>query len=121
MTPGASRAASREGPAGPVSAADERQESHPLAMLTAEEIEIAVDVVRATGRLSDAALFAHVVLHEPGKDELARWQPGARHERLVRVQIVPGPDLELVEAIVSVTRRVVVEWQDIIGMRPTLL
>jgi primary-amine oxidase len=94
---------------------------HPLAMLTAGEIEIAVEAVRSTGRLSDSALFAHVVLHEPDKDAVARWQPGEPHDRLVRVQVVPGPDLALVEAIVSVTRREVVEWQDIAGMRPTLL
>ncbi len=94
---------------------------HPLAMLTAEEIEIAVEVVKATGRLSDAALFAHVVLHEPDKEWLAAWQPDEPFERLVRVQVVPGPELELVEAVVSVTQRELREWQDIVGMRPTLL
>src|SRR4051794_37904031 len=94
---------------------------HPLAMLTAEEIEVAVEVVKATGRLTDSALFAHVVLHEPDKDAAAQWKPGDAHDRLVRVQVVPGPDLALVEAIVSATRRELVEWHDIVGMRPTLL
>ncbi|HEY3832668.1 MAG TPA: primary-amine oxidase [Acidimicrobiia bacterium] len=94
---------------------------HPLAMLTADEIATAVEVVKATGRLSDAALFAHVVLQEPNKEWLAAWQPGDAHDRLVRVQIVPGAELDLVEALVSVTRRELVEWQDIVGMRPTLL
>ena len=40
---------------------------HPLDMLTGAEIERAVAIARADGRLPDDALFAHIVLHEPDK------------------------------------------------------
>ena len=39
--------------------------AHPLDMLTGDEITRAVEILRATGRVGDEALFAHVVLHEP--------------------------------------------------------
>ena len=50
--------------------------AHPLEMLTGEEIKAAVKVLRESGRVPDGALFAHIVLHEPHKDELARWKTG---------------------------------------------
>ena len=95
--------------------------AHPLDMLTADEITRAVEVLRATGRVGEGALFAHVVLREPAKDELARWKSGDPIDREVRVQIVPGPELTLVEAIVSVTRGEVREWREVAGSRPALL
>jgi primary-amine oxidase len=95
--------------------------AHPLDMLTADEITRAVEVLRATGRVGDGALFAHVVLREPAKDELARWKAGDPIDREVRVQIVPGPRLTLVEAVVSVTRGDVLEWREVEGRRPAML
>ena len=95
--------------------------AHPLDMLTADEITRAVDVLRATGRVGDGALFAHVVLCEPAKEELARWKPGDSIDREVRALIVPGPGLTLVEAVVSVTQGEVREWREVEGMRPALL
>ncbi len=95
--------------------------AHPLDMLTADEITRAVEVLRATGRVGDGALFAHVVLREPAKDDLARWKSGDPIDREVRVQIVPGPGLKLVEAIVSVARGEVREWNEVEGRRPALL
>jgi primary-amine oxidase len=95
--------------------------AHPLDMLTADEITRAVEVLRATGRVGEDALFAHVVLREPTKDELARWKSGDRVDREVRAQIVPGPGLTLVEAVVSVTRGEARAWHEIEGRRPALL
>jgi primary-amine oxidase len=95
--------------------------AHPLDLLTADEITRAVDVLRATGRVGDDALFAHVVLREPAKDELARWKSGDPIDREVRAQIVPGPGLTLVEAVVSLTGGDVREWHEVEGARPALL
>jgi primary-amine oxidase len=95
--------------------------AHPLDMLTADEITRAVEVLRATGRVGDDALLAHVVLREPTKDELARWKSGDPIDREVRAQIVPGPGLTLVEVVVSVTRGEVREWHEVEGRRPALL
>ena len=95
--------------------------AHPLDMLTADEIRRAVEVLRATGRVGDDALFAHVVLREPEKDELARWKSGDPIDRAVRALIVPGPGLTLVEAVVSVAQGELREWHEVEGRRPALL
>jgi primary-amine oxidase len=95
--------------------------AHPLDMLRVEEIDRAREVVRASGRVPESALFAHVVLHEPGKHELAAWSPGDPVDRRLRALIVPGPELDLIEAVVSVTCGEIVEWREIAGMRPALL
>jgi primary-amine oxidase len=90
-------------------------------MLTGAEIERAVAIARADGRLPDDALFAHIVLHEPDKALLAQWKAGDPVDREVRLQAVPGPGLELVEIVVSVTQGDVREWKEVTGMRPALL
>jgi primary-amine oxidase len=95
--------------------------THPLDMLTSSEIEQAVELVRATGRLPEGTLFAHVVLHEPDKADLARWKEGDPVDREVRALAVTGPGLDLIEIVVSVTRREITEWRDVAGMRPALL
>jgi len=95
--------------------------SHPLEMLTGDEIKRAVEIVRASGRVPEGALFAHIVLHEPHKDEIESWAPGEPVERRVRLVIVPGPGMLLNEVVVSVTNGAVVEWIDHSDMRPTLL
>jgi primary-amine oxidase len=94
---------------------------HPLAMVTGDEITRAVEIIRGTGRLTDDARFAHVVLHEPTKATVASWKPGDPIDRELRALVVPGPELLMIEAIVSVTAGEIREWREIEGMRPALL
>ncbi len=94
---------------------------HPLSMLTAVEVKRAVEIIKATGRVAEGALYAHIVLAEPDKATLAAWKPGVDPGRHVRAQIVPGPELELIEATVSLAQGVVTEWRVVTGERPTLL
>jgi Cu2+-containing amine oxidase len=42
--------------------------SHPLALVTQEEIAIAAALIRADERFPDDAVFAHLRLREPHKD-----------------------------------------------------
>ena len=95
--------------------------SHPLDMLTGDEVTKAAEILRASGRMPDGALFAHIVLHEPAKEDLARWKAGDPVDREVRALIVPGPTLHLVETVVSVTAGEIREWREVRGMRPALL
>ena len=95
--------------------------THPLEMLTAEEVKRAVATLRDSGRLPEGALFASVVLHEPAKDVLAQWKPGDRVERRVRAVIVPGPECGVVEAIVDLGAGVIETWEELSAVRPTLL
>ena len=77
-------------------------------------------MLREAGELPEGALIAHVVLDEPAKDVLAAWKPGDPVVRVVRAQVVPGPELVLVETKVDVTNRTVVERTVVEGMRPAL-
>ena len=95
--------------------------AHPLDMLTAEEITRAKEILCASDRVPEGSLFAHMVLHEPHKDELARWKAGDPVERRVRVAVVPGPTMMLHEVVVSVTKDEIVDWRDLTDMRPALL
>ena len=95
--------------------------AHPLDMVTGEEITRAVEIMRATGKLTDVARFAHVVLHEPEKEALAQWKPGDPVDRELRALVVPGPDLQMIDVVVSVTAGEVRRWDEVEGMRPALL
>lgn len=82
--------------------------------LTAAEIEAAVAAVRASGRIGDTARFATVALAEPPKGDDAA-------ERRARLVVVPGPEADVVEAIVAVGSGEVRSWEAVPGMRPGLL
>jgi primary-amine oxidase len=96
---------------------------HPLAGLTEDEVRVAVEAVRATGRLTDAARFATVRLHEPTKPELAKFEStsgGEAAPRRVALTIVPGPAASVVEAIVELPAGVVAR-EEHADVRPALL
>jgi len=95
--------------------------AHPLDMLSAEEVTRAIEVLRAGGHLGDGARVVHVVLDEPEKAVAAAHQPGAPADRSVRILVVPGPGLELLEAVVSVTDGEVRAVETHEGMRPALM
>ena len=95
--------------------------THPLDMITAAEIERAVAAVRADGRIGEAAKFASVRLEEPDKATVRSHRPGDPVDRRVRATVVPGPEADVVEAVVSVTRGVVDEYEVVPDARPGLL
>jgi primary-amine oxidase len=106
----------------PVAAADPEVVDHPLAMLTAAEVTAARAVLADAGELPDGALVAHVVVDEPTKDVLAAWSPGDPVPRRVRVLVVPGPELTMVELLVDLAASppAIVERRVVEGMRPAL-
>ncbi len=95
--------------------------AHPLEMLTAAEVTRAASVLRDSGRVPEGSLFASIVLHEPAKDDLARWSPGDRVERRVRAVLVTGPGSGVVEAIIDVGSGVIDEWRELADVRAALL
>jgi primary-amine oxidase len=95
--------------------------AHPLEALSAAEIETAAAILRDDERLTDAARFAYFGLEEPPKDVVAAFDAGDPVERRVRVVIVPGPAVDVIEAVVDVHRRAVQSWREVAGVRPGLL
>jgi primary-amine oxidase len=94
---------------------------HPLDLLAADEVIAAREILVAAGELGEGAVVVHVLLDEPDKQELAGWSPGTPFERRVRALVLPGPELTMVELVISLTRDRVVERRVIEGMRPALL
>ncbi len=95
--------------------------SHPLSLLSPDEVRIARDVLDAAGELPEGSSVVHIVAVEPPKDELASWSAGDPVHRTVKALVVPGPALTMVELTVSVTEHRVVQRTVIEGMRPPLL
>ncbi len=97
------------------------QTSHPLEALSGEEITKAVAILRSDSRVPPEARLAHVVLAEPTKDELEELAEAASAERRVRIQVVPGPETELIETVVSLGSGEVESFEKVEGVRPALL
>ena len=95
--------------------------THPLSMITAEEISQAAAAVRADSRLPDGAFFAHLRLHEPAKDVLAAWNPASTVDRAVEVLVVPPGDLLAIEVVVRVPSGEVTQWDVHEDVHPALL
>ncbi len=93
---------------------------HPLSMLSGDEITAAIAIIRSAHELAEGTLISHVVLDEPSKQYLTDWHDGDPVERVVRVLIIPGPTLELIEARVALHSATVTEWRAVSGMRPAL-
>ncbi len=94
---------------------------HPLEMVTGEEIQTAAAIVRGDDRFEEGMVFAHLRLHEPSKEALARHAASAELEREVEALLVPRGRLEAIEVVVSVTAGAVRSWTVRDGMRPALL
>jgi primary-amine oxidase len=98
---------------------------HPLAPLNGEEITAAREVVFASGRATvpaEALRFAYVGLFEPPKEMVRAVDRGedVALDRRVRLVLLEGPEADVVEAIVSVTRREVDSWKVVNDVRPPL-
>jgi primary-amine oxidase len=91
--------------------AENRQVVHPLDPLTAQEIEQAVALVQAEGRLSDRARFATVALAEPAKPDVLAFAPGDPVRRRVELVVLDKAQRTTFEILVSVTDRRILEWR----------
>ena len=85
-------------------------------MMTAEEIETCVDVLRDAGRIDGTSTFHGCCIYEPPKDEVAAWQLGDSADR--RLELVVRHSGEVYEARVSVTRREIDRWEAVPDVVP---
>jgi primary-amine oxidase len=101
---------------------------HPLSPLTGDEMKAARQIVFASGRAgvaNEALRFAYLALCDPPKEivrAVDRGEEGAAAgvDRQVRMVLLQGPEADVVEAIVSVTRGEVVRWEVVTDVRPPL-
>ncbi len=98
---------------------------HPLAPLQGDEITAARRIVVESGRaeVSDEDIrFAYVGLCDPPKDLVRAVDRGESVvvDRRVRLVLLEGPEANVTEVIVSVTRDAVDSWREVCDVRPPL-
>lgn len=92
--------------------------AHPLDPLDAREIEQVVQILRAAGHADEGTRFAAIHLHEPAKDEVWAWTPGAPVPRVAEAVLVR--DGRVHEAEVDLASAAVREWREVPGAVPAV-
>ncbi|MFD4527315.1 primary-amine oxidase [Streptomyces sp. NPDC058470] len=87
--------------------------THPLAMLTAEEIRTARAVLEEAGHLGGDIRFVFVGPEEPAKAELLGFAPGGPVDRRLRVMLLDRANGDSYDVTVSVTREAVDTFEKI--------
>src|SRR5688572_24509757 len=95
--------------------------AHPLDSLSSTEIVDAAAIIRAERTLGPRTRFVSIGLREPTRHELRLFRQGVALERLAEVILLDNDTTLTIEAIVSMTRRTVVRWQEIAGVQPPVL
>lgn len=93
--------------------------SNPLDALTGPEIDAAVGLLRAAGKVSDATRYPTVTLIENSKASVLAWQPGQPFERRARVVYFHGG--HLFEADVNLSRKAIDSVTEVKDRQPSIL
>ncbi|GLY63917.1 primary-amine oxidase [Amycolatopsis taiwanensis] len=90
-------------PATPESATDETAVRHPLAVLTAEEIDAARRILDSSGLITEHTRFSYVMLREPDKADVLAWDGTEPLPREVTLLVTEVDTLQLSTVIVDLT------------------
>jgi len=92
--------------------------AHPLDPLSNEELSSIAQVIRGEGKAGTNDLFTMIALHEPPKDEVLAWKPGAGSRR-EGFAVVFAPEANTTfEALVDLNSRSVISWKPVPGSQP---
>jgi primary-amine oxidase len=95
---------------------------HPLAPLTAAEIEAAASAVKAAKGLGETARFVYVSLYEPSKHEVIAFEEGGPcPDRLAKVVIRERAARATYEGIVRLTDGAIVDYKRVPGVQPSVM
>jgi primary-amine oxidase len=101
--------------------ASQLERRHPLEALSSEEIAQAVAVLRQKGVLREAARIAYVGLAEPSREAILQDENGGEPARALRVAMVPGPEMRILEAVVRIPSLEIASLRSIENAAPPLL
>ena len=94
---------------------------HPLEPLSKIEVEAAVAIVKADGRMRSTCRFVTVTLNEPPKEAVLEYAPGHVVEREAHVVLLNNASGECIEALVSLTGSAVSSWHPMEGVQPAIM
>jgi primary-amine oxidase len=95
--------------------------SHPLAPLTAAEVEAAAEIVKVQKRLPDSYRFVSISLHEPPKQAVIDWDGISELDRQAFVILYDRETKTTHETVVSLTNHSVGDFNSLSGVQPALL
>lgn len=93
---------------------------HPLDPLTADEITLTTHILQASGRITPRMRLMAYSLHEPAKTLVLSFQPGQSISREASVVIRDHERRLTIEAIVSLSDKVIRDWRERGDVQPAL-
>lgn len=94
---------------------------HPLAPLSAEQLEAATEILTRSGRVPDGSRFVSVSLQEPPKEQVLAWEGAPSLEREAFAVVYDRAGRTLHEAVISLTSGEVVQCEPVPGAKPSYL
>jgi primary-amine oxidase len=95
--------------------------THPLAPLSADEIALAVKILRDHDRLGQRVRISSVALEEPAKGVVRGFRVGDPVERAARITCYDRETRRVSVAVVSVSGGTVDSWVDVPGSQPSVM
>ncbi len=105
----------------PVSSAQTGPAVHPLDSLSKDEIVATVDLLKASGKISESTRFPLIDLKEPAKDDVLRFAPDIPMRREVFVVTYERGANRTCEAVVDLKARTIISWKEIFGVQPSFV
>jgi primary-amine oxidase len=92
--------------------------AHPLDPLTAEELTVVRDLLRASGAFSPDTNFVWVELDEPAKAVVEGFRPGTDFPRRARLVAVDYAKMKTFEVVVDIGAKRIASIKDLGGLQP---
>ncbi len=97
------------------------QDTHPLDPLSKDEIALSTQILKESGKITEASRFATIELHEPPKAEVLTFKPGMPFRREAFVVVYERTANKPFEAIVDLRNKAVISWTEMPGAQPQFL
>lgn len=93
---------------------------HPLEPLTAAEVQLAVSILRDTGKITPTMRFVSLSLKEPNKESVHCFTAGKPFPRAANAVLFDNGANACYEVSVSLTDRKLLSWKHVPGVQPTM-
>lgn len=93
---------------------------HPLEPLTAQEVQLAVSLLKDQGKVTPTTRFVSVSLKEPNKDLVHRFKDKEPIRREAFAVLFDNGTNSCFETTLSLTDRKILSWKHIPGVQPTM-
>ncbi|MEN3334707.1 MAG: primary-amine oxidase [Blastocatellia bacterium] len=95
--------------------------THPLDSLSGDEIAATVEVLKASGKTTEASRYATIMLREPPKAEVLAFKPGSSFRREAFAVVYERAANKTFEAVVDLNKKSLLSWKAMPGVQPAFL